>query len=267
VEYWLESNGAKNISIQIDEQAIQVTALPADKSTESGNDMTLTITNSASYEQRFYVEQAKWYTDAVTAAEVTAMQHFRDLFSDEVLRPGEEIGIQGMTILFTDLVGSTAMYNKLGDAPSYALVRRQFDFLQRIVRANGGAIVKTIGDAIMAAFADPVNAVGAAWVIQQELGKFNDSQSNEPLTIKLGLHYGPCIAVNLNGRLDYFGTTVNLAARLEGLSKGGDIIISESLWQNPLTQKLLKAKGVEVIPFETTIKGFNDNFLLYRLLL
>jgi hypothetical protein len=128
VEYWLESNGAKNISIQIDEQAIQVTALPADKSTESGNDMTLTITNSASYEQRFYVEQAKWYTDAVTAAEVTAMQHFRDLFSDEVLRPGEEIGIQGMTILFTDLVGSTAMYNKLGDAPSYALVRRQFDF-------------------------------------------------------------------------------------------------------------------------------------------
>jgi class 3 adenylate cyclase len=119
----------------------------------------------------------------------------------------------------------------------------------------------------MAAFADPVNAVGAAWVIQQELGKFNDSQSNEPLTIKLGLHYGPCIAVNLNGRLDYFGTTVNLAARLEGLSKGGDIIISESLWQNPLTQKLLKAKGVEVIPFETTIKGFNDNFLLYRLLL
>ena len=157
------------------------------------------------------------------------------------------------------------MYNRLGDAPSYALVRDQFAFLQRIVRDHEGAIVKTIGDAIMAAFVDPAKGVRAALAIQEQIADFNADHPDEPLMIKLGLHHGPCIAVNLNGRLDYFGTTVNLAARLEGQSQGGDVVISERLRQDPAVAELLESMAVEVVKYETAIKGFDEHFVLYRL--
>jgi class 3 adenylate cyclase len=236
---------------------------------KGGNEqINLLMTNQAPYPQRVYVERADWYTNAVTAAQVTTLQHFRDLFSDEVLRPGEEIGVQGMTILFSDLVGSTAMYNRWGDAASYALVREQFAFLQRIIREYDGAIVKTIGDAIMAAFADPAQGVGAALAIQKEITTFNTGHPEEPpLVIKLGLHQGPCLAVNLNDRLDYFGTAVNLASRLQGQSQGGDVVISEKLRWDPAVVKLLEIGAIRVDNFATSIRGFDDNFCLYRLTL
>jgi class 3 adenylate cyclase len=280
VEQWLEIKGegeyqlgqlsiqASVDTIQTDTQRVEQVIPSIDKQGKSSDSgLTLVMTNRAPYPQRIYVERAKWYTDAVTAAEVTTLQHFRELFSDQVLRPGEEIGVEGVTILFSDLVGSTAMYNRVGDAPSYALVRDQFAFLQRIVREYEGAIVKTIGDAIMAAFVDPAKGVGAALAIQKEIDSFNAHHPDHPLMIKLGLHHGPCITVNLNGRLDYFGTTVNLAARLEGQSRGGDVVISETLRQDPGVAELLETMPVYVGQFETAIKGFDEHFVLYRLTL
>jgi class 3 adenylate cyclase len=157
------------------------------------------------------------------------------------------------------------MYNRRGDAPSYALVREQFAFLQRLVREHEGAIVKTIGHAIMAAFADPAKGVGAALAIQQEIDQFNATHPHEPLVIRLGLHYGPCLAVNLNDRLDYFGATVNLAARLQGQSQGGDVVISQKLGQEPVVSQMLASSGVQIDQFETSIKGFDEHFCLYRL--
>ncbi|UCC88979.1 MAG: adenylate/guanylate cyclase domain-containing protein [Anaerolineales bacterium] len=270
VEQWLEMRGEGEYEIgQLSIQASAGTIRTASQHDDGvgSEGLTLVMTNDAPYAQRIYVERSEWYTDAVTAAEVTALQHFRDLFSDEVLRPGEEIGIEGMTILFSDLVGSTAMYDRVGDAPSYALVRDQFAFLQRIVREYEGAIVKTIGDAIMAAFVDPANGVGAAFAIQQEIDRFNAEHPDLPLKIKLGMHHGPCIAVNLNGRLDYFGATVNLAARLEGQSKGGDVVVSERVRQDPAVAELLESMAVNLEGYETSIKGFDEHFVLYRLTL
>jgi class 3 adenylate cyclase len=270
VETWLELNSdppVNSLAVQINADTLQVVPLaappPAIPSRPDNN--PLTLTNGTPFAQRIYLERAGWYTDAATAAQVTTLQHFRDLFSDQVLRPGEEIGVQGMTILFSDLVGSTAMYNRSGDAASYAIVREQFAFLQRVIREYEGAIVKTIGDAIMAAFTDPAKGVGAALAIQQEINTFNTAHPNEPLLIKLGLHQGPCLAVNLNDRLDYFGTTVNLAARLEGQSRGGDVVISEKLRRDPAVDKLLQAMEVQVDAFATSIKGFDEHFSLFRL--
>jgi class 3 adenylate cyclase len=280
VEAWVdlsEYGSAKtaSLAIQADAQTLQATLQPVEQPQRGLHglnlptqvNLKLILSNRASYPQRVYLERADWYTDAVTAAQVTTLQHFRDLFSDEVLRPGEEIGVQGMTILFSDLVGSTAMYNRRGDAASYALVREQFAFLQRIIREYDGAIIKTIGDAIMAAFADPARGVGAALAIQQQISDFNTVHPDEPLVIKLGLHQGPCLAVNLNDRLDYFGTTVNLAARLQGQSQGGDVVISEKLQRDPAVAKLLETLGVQMTQFATSIKGFDEHFCLYRLTL
>jgi len=200
------------------------------------------------------VEERRWARDALTADRVTALQAFRDLFSDQVLRPGDEVSVARVTLLFTDLRRSTDLYGRIGDAAAYHLVRDHFAYLGAIVRRHDGALVKTIGDAIMAAFTAPADALAAALDIQRDLPGFN-AAGERPLTIKVGLHEGPSIAVTLNGRLDYFGSTVNLAARLQGQSAGGDIVLSEAVAADPGVSTLLE--GLDCSKETTTLKGFD----------
>jgi class 3 adenylate cyclase len=80
------------------------------------------------------------------------------------------------------------------------------------------------------------------------------SRPPEGLAIKLGLHSGPCVAVTLNGRLDYFGSTVNLAARLESLSRGGDIVLSDRLASDPAVLAVISSLHYLVESAE--LKGF-----------
>ena len=209
------------------------------------------------------IESRAWASGALTADRVTAMQAFRDLFSDAVLRPGDEVGIAHITLMFTDLKGSTAMYSRAGDAGAYHRVREHFAYLGMAVRENNGTVVKTIGDAVMAAFADPADGVRAALAIQRNAAAFNANAAEEPLVIKLGLHAGPCIAVTLNERLDYFGSTVNLAARLQGESAGNDIVLLCDLADDPEVGDLLRDLAVndEV----ASIRGFPEPVPFRRL--
>lgn len=200
------------------------------------------------------VEERAWVKDALTADRITALQTFRDLFARDVLRPGDDVGIGEVTLMFTDLKGSTAFYERVGDARAYHLVREHFSFLAALIREHEGAIVKTIGDAVMAAFADPAQAVRAALAIQRKVTGFNAGHDDESILIKVGLHKGPCIAVTLNERLDYFGSTVNLAARLQGQSRGGDIVLSEALAEDVSVAPLLAGLGPSVEM--ASIKGF-----------
>jgi len=223
---------------------------------------TLYLINQTDSEQLFILERASWSDHAATAAEVIILQRFRDLFSQEALRPGEQIFVGTQTIVFTDLRGSTQMYRTIGDAPAFGLVMEHFDILRDEVAAEGGSIVKTIGDAVMAVFREPAAALRAMQKAQLRL-----SQAPQPLQLKVGLHTGPCIAVTLNERLDFFGSTVNLAARLQGLSAGNDIIISNVVCTDPEVvawQKNLPADKAWV-SFETNLKGFaEDCFTLWR---
>lgn len=212
------------------------------------------LRNTADRPLTVILEERRWLRDALTADRVTALQAFRDLFSEQVLRPGDEVAVARVALLFTDLKRSTNLYGSIGDAAAYHLVRDHFAFLGAIVRRHDGAVVKTIGDAIMAAFAAPADALAAALDIQRELAAFNDAESRA-LAIKVGLHEGPCIAVTLNGRLDYFGTTVNMAARLQGKSAGGDIVLSEAVAEDPAVASMLPA--LECSSETTALKGFD----------
>ena len=167
------------------------------------------------------------------------MQAFRDLFGDDVLSADDEVGISQVTLMFTDLRASTAFYDRVGDATAYHLVRQHFSFLGKVVREHDGAIIKTMGDAIFAAFTEPADAVRGALAIQTGNKDFNAVSGAEDLVMKIGLHGGPCIAVTLNERLDYFASTVNLTSRLERESEGGDIVLSEALASDPAVSSLL----------------------------
>jgi class 3 adenylate cyclase len=224
---------------------------------------TLNLINATEADQTFQLERTAWSDQAATAADVTALQVFRDLFATEVLRPGEEISIGSVTLMFTDLRDSTRLYRRIGDAPAFGRVREHFDVLERAVAAEGGAIVKTMGDSVMATFRHPVQALRAVWNAQTKIAEYGEPM----LWLKVGLHKGPCIVVNLNDRLDYFGSTVNIAARLPALSQGGELIFTEGFNDDPEVQAFLaeNAKLGALSPFSTNVKGFDEPFTMWRL--
>ena len=223
---------------------------------------TLRLVNATGMEQPFLIERMAWTEQAATAAEVIALQVFRDLFSTEALRPGEQISVGTLAVVFTDLRESTRLYRQIGDAPAFGHVMNHFDILRRAIDAEGGALVKTIGDAVMAVFRRPLTALKAVLRAQKEL----DELGARPLMLKAGIHTGPCIAVTLNERLDYFGSTVNLTARIQRFSEGGDVVISDAMRRDPEVSEFLEKSGsVRVEPFASPLKGFDkDRFELWR---
>jgi class 3 adenylate cyclase len=224
--------------------------------------------NATPHESLFVLERTSWNDEAATAAEVTALQLFRDLFASEALRPGDRINVGQMTILFTDLRDSTRMYREIGDAVAFGAVMNHFDVLRDTIAAEGGSIVKTLGDAVMAVFPRPAPALRA--ILRAQAALAAPPEGLRPLRLKAGIHAGPCIAVTLNERLDYFGSHVNIAARLEPLSDGRDCVISEAVRRDPSVSELLAdpAFGLTTERVEARLKGFDDEcFELWRVTL
>jgi adenylate cyclase len=264
----LELPGSQGVTVSADGAATATVELPLDDCLEP----TLTVARRCSFalhnrtdaEHLLILERTAWSDQATTAAEVTALQMFRDLFSTEALRPGEQISVGTLTVLFTDLRHSTQLYREIGDATAFGKVMGHFDVLRRVIGENDGAVVKTIGDAIMAVFRSPADALRAMLAVQHELA--NPAEGHLALKLKAGLHSGPCIAVTMNERLDYFGSTVNAAARLEGLSSGDDVIVSAAVFRDAEVQELVTAETLRAEEFEMKLKGFdNERFALWRI--
>ncbi|MDQ0430646.1 class 3 adenylate cyclase [Planomicrobium stackebrandtii] len=256
-----------NDRVAVDKNAEAIQLLYSDlgwsQDSVSGSD-DVVITNSSSADIVVALEHSDWNKQAVTAAKVTAMQEFRDLFSSEVLSPGQKIGIDHVTILFTDLKGSTLLYETIGDSSAYGQVRNHFDFLIGHIKTNSGSVVKTIGDAVMAIFHKPEEGLKAALAIQKNLAEFNRT-ANEELVLRIGLYSGPAIAVNSNDRLDYFGRTVNIAARIQGQGEGGDVIISRGVLAQPMSAGLLSSADVGLEEFSAVLKGIDGTVDLVRI--
>ena len=220
-----------------------------------GLEAALRLANPSDEPLLVSLERTAWSDQAATAADVASLQVFRDLFAREALRPGEQIAVGGLAVLFTDLRDSTRFYREVGDAPAFGAVLSHLDLLRGVVSAADGAVVKTMGDAVMAVFRRPIGALEALARAQELLP--------EPLVLKAGVHYGPCIAVTQEDRLDYFGSTVNAAARLVGLSTGGDVVLSAAVLADPEVASALAGKRLE--PLTATLKGFEDEpFELFR---
>jgi class 3 adenylate cyclase len=252
-----KSDGPASLNISANESGWPI------EMTEIGLMPKLNLINETDLARTFELRRTAWSDQAATAADVTILQVFQDLFSSEVIRPGEEISIGSVTLMFTDLHSSTKLYRQIGDAPAFGRVREHFEILEREVDAEGGSIVKTMGDAVMAAFRRPAPALRAIMKIQKQM-----VESGEPaLRLKAGIHHGPCIVVNLNNRLDYFGSTVNIAARLPNFSVGGQAIFSESVYHDPEVQEFLE-KNIQpntLSRLQADIRGYDEPFSLWKM--
>ena len=263
----LELPGSQEVTVSPEgEKSAQVTLSRNGWNEETlrvGEEFSLALKNDTDAEQLVILERLEWSDQATTAAEVTALQMFRDLFATEALRPGEQISVGTLTVLFTDLRNSTQLYREIGDATAFGRVMSHFDVVKKAIVEHDGAVVKTIGDAVMAVFRSSVDGLLAMLEVQSMLAEPGDG--SRPLQLKAGLNTGPCIAVTLNDRLDYFGSTVNMAARLEGLSSGSDVIISRSVYEDAKVQELIESDSFSAEPFDMLLKGFEDErFELWR---
>ncbi len=207
----------------------------------------------------------------VTAKRLLTNQVFRDLYGTNTIDADQRLKITSLTFLFTDLKGSTELYERVGDLAAFELVRAHFKVLNDIVSAEAGAVVKTIGDAVMATFSTPDRAVAAALRMREAMrhlgngGNGANGHNGEDLLLKIGIHEGPCLAVVLNDRQDYFGQTVNIAARVQALANSRTILATGPVVTHPQASSLLEKSGLRPVSQSRALRGIADEVAVYEI--
>lgn len=205
----------------------------------------------------------------LTAKRLLTNQVFRDLYRTDTLDLDQRLKITSLTFLFTDLKGSTELYERVGDLAAFDLVKAHFRVLNEIVAAEAGAVVKTIGDAVMATFPTPERALRAALRMREAMRGLNrDHHGDSPredLLLKIGIHEGPCLAVMLNERQDYFGQTVNIAARVQNLAASRAIFATGNVVEDPQVTAFLADAGLKPMAQHHVIRGLAKELPVYEI--
>ena len=201
----------------------------------------------------------------LTATRAFSNQTFREIYRNGTLDPEQRFKITNLTFLFTDLRGSTALYDRVGDLAAYDLVRSHFGALIAAVSGEGGAVVKTIGDAVMATFPTPDRALRAAMRMRAAMREINQTRGAEDLALNIGLHEGPCLAVVLDDRQDYFGQSVNIASRVQGLADPSAVLATKSIVEAPEVAALLKDNAYRTRSRESALRGVSEALTIYEI--
>jgi class 3 adenylate cyclase len=201
----------------------------------------------------------------LTAKRMLSNQTFRDVFKADNLNIDQRLKITSLTFLFTDLKSSTALYERVGDLAAFDLVRAHFRALLDIINAEKGAVVKTIGDAVMATFVKPEQALSAGLRMRDAMAKLNAERGTEDLVVKIGIHEGPCLAVMFNDRQDYFGQTVNIAARVQSLSTAQEIHLTAPVIDAPGVADILEKAHIMPIRKQAALRGIADKMMVYEI--
>ncbi|HET6839531.1 MAG TPA: DUF5939 domain-containing protein, partial [Bradyrhizobium sp.] len=201
----------------------------------------------------------------LTAKRMLTNQTFRDVFKADNLNIDQRLKITSLTFLFTDLKGSTALYERVGDLAAFDLVRAHFRALLEIISAERGAVVKTIGDAVMATFIRPEHAIVAGLRMRAAMDALNAERGRDDLVVKIGIHEGPCLAVMLNERQDYFGQTVNIAARVQGLATSQAIHVTGPIIDAPAVAAILDKEAITPIQKQAALRGIADKMVVYEI--
>lgn len=201
----------------------------------------------------------------LTAKRVLSNQTFRDIYRTDTLDVDQRLKIASLTFLFTDLRGSTELYERVGDLVAFDLVRAHFRVLSEIVASETGAVVKTIGDAVMASFPAPDRAIAAAVRMRAAMRGLNQARGKEDMILKIGIHEGPCIAVNLNERQDYFGQTVNIASRVQHLAASNEIFTTDAVLGDAGANELLAELGLKPLRQDVGLRGVSRDIGVFAI--
>jgi class 3 adenylate cyclase len=201
----------------------------------------------------------------LTATRLLTNQTFRDIYRTDTLAIGQRLKILSLTFLFSDLKDSTELYERVGDLVAFDLVNEHFRLLQEIIASERGAVVKTIGDAVMATFETPDRAIAAAIRMREAMIDLGAERQHQSLRLKMGIHEGSCLAVTLNGQQDYFGQTVNIASRVQGLAASRSIVVTEQVVENADARTLLESNGLKPTLKHVALTGIADKVSVYEI--
>jgi class 3 adenylate cyclase len=267
--YRLFVRGGASAAVEVTPEAIVgqrfeygASLLPAVARVAPGSE--LEIANAQQLETHVKLERLRYASRAATAHVVSTLPEFRREFSSDLLRTGITLRVARVALLFSDLTDSTALYSRVGDARAFKIVHEHFDLLTRAISQHRGALVKTIGDAVMAAFVEERDAIRAAVDMLTTFPQFRAELPEAQRTfLKVGVFAGPCYVVTANGALDYFGQTVNLAARLQGAAGAGEIVLTDELALEAAAQGWLGPHRLSP-QFEARLKGVDGPIQLRR---
>jgi class 3 adenylate cyclase len=201
----------------------------------------------------------------LTARRLLTNQTFRDIYRTDTLAIGQHLKILSLTFLFSDLKGSTELYERVGDLTAFDLVNEHFRLLQEIITSERGAVVKTIGDAVMATFETPDRALAAAIRMREAMSDLGAERQHQSLSLKMGIHEGSCLAVTLNAQQDYFGQTVNVASRVQSVAASRSIVVTESVVANAQARALLETNGLKPALKRVVLSGIADKMSVYEI--
>jgi class 3 adenylate cyclase len=189
----------------------------------------------------------------LTAKRLLTNQTFRDIYRTETLAIGQRLKILSLTFLFSDLKDSTALYERVGDLVAFDLVNEHFRLLQEIIASERGAVET------------PDRAIAAAVRMREAMSDLGAERQHQSLRLKMGIHEGSCLAVTLNGQQDYFGQTVNIASRVQGLAASRSIVVTESVVENARARALLETNGLKPTLSRVALSGIADKVSIYEI--
>jgi class 3 adenylate cyclase len=270
--YRLFARGGATAAIEVDAAAaatvdVSLTAAglqPAQIVVAPGG--SLRLTNALDDGRHVKIERLGFASAAATAHVVSTLEEFRSLFARDLLKRGTPLKVARAALLFSDLTGSTALYTKVGDAAAFRLVDDHFDVMRAIVAKHDGVLIKTMGDAVMAAFVDDLACASAAIEGLAKFETFRETQAHGGhVGIKLGMFAGACYVVTANGALDYFGQTVNVASRVQHLAGSGEIVLPSETYAALATRSPAEHALLELVErFEARVKGVEEPLSLVR---
>ncbi len=208
---------------------------------KTGTELLIDLTNHEGEDLYVAVEESWWHNDRLFPGEVLTQKKFRQFLSNDHLGLGVKLALGNQVLLFTDIVGSTPLYRDLGDARAFGAVNEHYQKVAKIIADTNGALIKYIGDAVMAAYVDLDSAFDAAIRIQQEFS----TEHKSPIKLRISLNYGPVLCANMNVGLDYFGTTVNTAAKIQKWAGAHQIAVPDTIWTRLKPQFASRIKSVD----------------------
>jgi class 3 adenylate cyclase len=254
-----DQHDVKDVLIEIDSETMTPSAVEV-----TSGESTFSFLNLLGVDTTIAIDDAHWSDTATTPSRMLLVKDFNTLFSGEALAPGVELAVTRAGILFSDLAGSTALYEQAGEALAFRMVSDHFHVMETAIRDAGGAIVKTIGDAVMGAFPDGDSALLAAINAQRAIAGFDTHGLFDPKhMLKIGVNVGAGYLVTLNDRLDYFGTAVNIAARAQREARGGEIVVTAQLLAD--ARAVTANAPLNLEPFNIRLKGISEPVRLVRI--
>ena len=256
----VDEAGAREVDVSIDAASVHPSHLHAAPGGE------LRVRSTCEDARHVKIERLSFASTAATAHVVSTLGEFRTIFSSELLKRGTPLKVARAAVLFSDLTGSTALYSQVGDAAAFRLVDDHFDVLRAVVDLHEGVFVKTMGDAVLAAFVDATQCARAAIDALERFEAFRAKEKHGALVgLKLGLFAGACYVVTANGALDYFGQTVNVASRVQHLAGSGEIVMPGAVFESLDPRD--RARLVEKERLEAHVKGVDGTLELVRVAL